>query len=282
MTSSVGRVFMFNPLVSGTYGPSQSIVVNSNGPPYVIKNTSPRIDYVPFSTSGERAPGSQPFGNAFVDRNELLITNDVSWNYQFDIGGFPGDLIAYLFRSQIVLLASNGIFLASYGAKPASPRQVHERAGETAGRASEAGCVFVFNLFSEQLSFMSNGGRAGDIPAWSDGKGGAAIYTPNTIAVARVLDKSDAKGRIFNGANAITVTTETIGSFTLDVDGRKYPLVQDLLLYLLRDRWYLFDEFGADCTTGPIEFDTPHFHPGRDESASRRQPSGDRHHGDKG
>ncbi|WP_322516503.1 hypothetical protein SR870_02650 [Rhodopseudomonas palustris] len=283
MTNGIGRVFMFNPLVSGTYGPSQSVVVNSDGSaPYVIKNTSPRIDYVPFSTSGARASGAQPVGNAFVDRNALLITNDVSWTYQFDIGDYPGDLIAYLFRSQIVLLANSGIFLASYSAKPKGDHRRSVPSRAKASRESETGSVYVFNLFSEGLDFMSNGGRAGDIPAWSDGRSGAAIYTPNTLAVARVLNKSDAKGKIFDGANAITVTTETIGTFTLNVDGRKFPLVQDLLLYLMRDRWYLFDEFGADCTTGPIEFDAPHFHPGRDESASRRQPTGDRHHGDEG
>jgi hypothetical protein len=281
MTGGVGRVFMFNPLVSGTYGPSQSIVVNSDGSaPYVIKNTSPQIDYVPFSTSGARAPGTLPAGNAFADRNALLITNDVSWTYQFDIGDYPGDLIAYLFRSQIMLLANSGNFLASYLGRPQAPRPQGTPA--LASRETEAGRVYVFNLFSEGLGFMSNGGKAGDIPVCFNDTATTEIYTPNTIAVARVLNKSDARGKIFNGANAITVTTETIGTFTLNVEGGKFPLVQDLLLYLMRDRWYLFDEFGADYTTGPIEFDAPHFHPGRDESASRRQPTGDPHHGDEG
>lgn len=51
----MARVYMFNPLVSSRYGPSQSVIVNSDGAaPYNIKNTSAQIDYIPYSTSGAR------------------------------------------------------------------------------------------------------------------------------------------------------------------------------------------------------------------------------------
>jgi len=252
----MARVYLFNPLVSARYGPSQSIVVNNDGAsPYIIKNTSPQIAYVPYSTSGARVPGQLPSGNDFVDSNALSIKNDMLWNYDVDLTGLPGDLIAYLFRAQIVLLASSGNYLRAYRGNAAKTEQNPWR-GTLADRPdqeSPPGTVFVFNLFGEKLSFLSNGAKVDDIPAWSDGSG-AAIYTPCDIPVPRVLNSSDGRGKIFNGVNRITVIAEAVGAFALPVSGDDYPLIQNLLLYLMRDRWFLFDEFGANFDTGSIDF----------------------------
>ncbi|KIZ47287.1 MULTISPECIES: hypothetical protein [Rhodopseudomonas] len=251
----MARVYLFNPLISARYGPSQKIVVNSDATlPYIIKNTSPQIAYVPFSTSGARIPGNQPSGNSFVDSNTLMITNDLIWNYDFDLTGLPGDLIAYLFRAQIVLIASSGNYLRTFQAISSSSASAAEPLARAQhhGVDSTPGSVFVFNLFSEKLSFSCNGAKVADIPAWSDGAS-AAIYTPSDIPVAQVLNASDGQGKIFNGLNKITVITETVGTFSLPVDGNQYPLIQNLLLYLMRDRWFLFDEFGVNCESGAID-----------------------------
>ncbi|MGY3413060.1 hypothetical protein ACVWZV_009226 [Bradyrhizobium sp. GM5.1] len=256
----MARVYMFNPLVSSRYGPSQSVIVNSDGAaPYNIKNTSAQIDYIPYSTSGARAPGNQPSGNTFVDTNTLLIKNDLLWNYAFDLIGMPGDLIAYIFREQIVLLSSNGNYLRSYDGDPAhgdrtghAGRSTHRETKPARAEASAAGSVFVFNLFSQRITFLSNGGKAGDIPAWSDGTQ-STIYTPSNIPVQRVLNSNEGPGKIFNGLNKITIVSESINLFSMEVDGSRFPLIQTLLLYVLRDRWYLFDEFGVLIEWGPID-----------------------------
>lgn len=264
----MARVYLFNPLVAVRYGPGQTIVVNSDGAsPYIIKNTSSQIAYVPFSTSGARVPGSAPSANSFVDSNTLLISNDAQWTYAFDISGQPGDLIAYLFRAQIILLASSGNFIGSYQGRPAGREHAgHPHRLRAPREDSPPGSVFVFNLFSEKVTFLSNGARVDDIPAWSNGAE-ASIYTPFNIPVQRVVNSSEGAGKIFNGVNRITVVAEAIGEFSLPLSGSSYPIIQNLLLYLMRDCWYLFDECGAVFESGPIHFSTqaghapPHSHP---------------------
>ena len=188
-----------------------------------------------------------------------------SWNYDFDLSGIPGDLIAYFFRQQIMLLSSSGNFLRTYDGDPADHKRksTHPHPGHVDTKASAAGSVFVFNLFSERVTFMSNGARVDDIPAWSDGTQ-STIYTPSNIPVQRVLNASEGAGKIFNGLNKITILSECINTFSMQLDGNRYPLIQTLLLYVLRNQWYLFDEFGVLIDAGPIDSGTPtgRDHPG--------------------
>jgi hypothetical protein len=248
----MARVYLFNAVISAFYGPSIAVTVNGATPTYKVPSTYESINYVPFSTSGLRAPGDLPDGNKFVNVNRLLVESDAPARYGFDLPAYNGDLIAYFFHRTIMLFGQDGLYLRSYdpaitpaGAASANSAAVALRDG--------AGSVYMFNLFSEPVTVSSNGGTIGEIPAWSAGGGSAPpIYTPANILANRVLNPSDGKGKIANGNNTITVLGESVGSFNLPIDGARFPLNQNLLAYLMRDYWFLSDQFSNRIESGPI------------------------------
>jgi hypothetical protein len=246
---------MFNMMARDRYGNNSRVVVNScNTNPYVIPTTYPSINYVPFSTSGALVGGGQPQANNFIDNNQLLLT-DASGGITdlFDgvtTPGGHGDLIAYLNAASIALFDQAGNFLAGY--EPSAAWIVDETE-EADLRGTDAGTVYIFNIFSEDISVTSNGAAVGDIPAWSSGSGASPIYTPSVLLARRVLNASQGPGNIANGSNAMAITSlEGLSLFTLPVDGNRFPLNQSLLLFIARNHWRLTNQFGVVAAEGVL------------------------------
>ncbi len=107
--------------------------------------------------------------------------------------------------------------------------------------APKFGSVFVFNVGPADIKFSANGGvtPAKGLKGWADTRA-AKPYTPTAAPVERVRDRSDGVGKIFLGDNQIVIAPEngSLGTFTLPI---AYSINQDLFLYLLRDRWLLFN-----------------------------------------
>lgn len=252
----MSRVFMFNPLVRERPGPYQNIVVNSDSTqPYSIRCTYPTNKYVPLSTDGARVPGPPPQGNAFCDVNTLAVTVDDDngpWNYRFDLPSNQGDLIAYFFRDRIVLLAQDGDYRKTYlpddgMAAAAKPARTPTKRSQSGLAVSKNGTFFVFNVSPDSIKFSANGGPA-PLAEWAPTTT-QKPYTPAVLPLDRVLNESDGRGKIFNGANRIEITSEMINPwrFTLNV---KQSLNQNLFLYMLRDRWLMFDRYGELLDSG--------------------------------
>jgi hypothetical protein len=255
----MGKLYLFNPQTSDAPLSPLSVFVNGDPTPYRIRFTTLALDYVPFSTSGDRAAGPAPEGNKFVPDNTLLISGvPPTEQYRFDIpSAFPvtQDLILYIFQRSMVLLGGKGVLLREYRPQSSSKWRQSSRA-HPAGARSQNGTVYVFNIFSERMELFSpNGVSAGVIPAWSQGRTGEPpIYTPSVLKVGRVLNLSEAPGNIVNGTNAITLLWPSGRfSFQLHIDGSKFPISQDLLLFILRDFWLLADQFGVQRGSGPIK-----------------------------
>jgi len=246
---------MFNPLVTDRPGFSKSIVVNgASDRPYNVGYTYRARKFVPLSTDGARIPGSTPNGNAFCDVNILAVTNNALVSYHFDLPANQGDLIAYFFADRIMLLAQDGDYRDTYwpaddGAGAAKTARASAQRSHTRLAGSKNGMVFVFNVTPDSIQFSANGGPA-PLNAWAPTTN-EKPYTPAVLPVDRVLNKSDGLGKIFNGANQIVITPDIAspGYFTLTVTA---SINQDLFLYLLRDRWLLFDRFGELLDNGPI------------------------------
>jgi len=261
----MSRVYMFNPLTTPRPVPQpQKIFVNGDSAdPYNISLTYPARKYVPMSTSGDRIPGSQPNGNAFCDSNSLVVQNPslASVNYQFDPP--PGaDVIAYVFADRILLLKQDGEYADTYLPIPSPEQQVatfdSPRGRErSAALATGRGSVYVFNVSPLTITFSANGGPISSDPlqGWASTTDNYP-YTPTAQKVPRVLNQSDGFGQFWGtpdngGSNQIVVTPDTssAGQFTLSI---AYAINMDLFLYVLRDRWLLFDHLAEELDSGSI------------------------------
>jgi hypothetical protein len=260
----VSRVYLFNLIDRDRYGSYTWIVVNGDGAaPYKILNTYPSIQYVPFSTSGARVPGTQPQDNAFVDINQLLVTDGmpkpVTLSLLYNAVQLPrdrGDLLAYFSACDILLFDQAGLYVAEFepSSQKAGATGDEESAGPAGNKQAAAGSVLIFNIFSEDVTVSSNGGTVGTIKAWSNGSGPVPIYTPSVLPAQRVLNQSQGRGKIFNGKNRIDLSSqEAPGWFDLRVDGNRYPLDQTLLLFISRDFWRLTTQFGLVADEGYIQ-----------------------------
>lgn len=250
----MARVFLFNPQSSTSYGPSVSVTVNSAPPPYVLQNTRKNgANYVPFSRSGNRVSHQSPSGNDFGDTNSLAVSgNGQSLLYDLDIAAWNGDLIVYLWLSSIDVVDANGALLSTI-----QPSALAGAAAETrsafagsglpgAASVTGTGSVYVLNASNEDTLVSLNGGDLATIAAWSGGS-----YTPSVAIAERVLNPSQGQGSFFKGDNAVVLASLSgPRTFTLPV---RYPMEQDLILYLLRDHWLLIDQFGAQLNTGPYD-----------------------------
>ncbi|HEU0097439.1 MAG TPA: hypothetical protein VFQ67_01565 [Allosphingosinicella sp.] len=256
----MARVYLFNMISGNQYGTSLSIIVNGATPAYAIQNTYPSINFVPFSSSGALVGGGQPKGNAFIDSNRILAKDSLgNLSALFEAVLTPGqfgDLVAFISQMDIAVYASSGVFLAAY---PASGNAEAAQGAEdapfepAASLATTPGKVFIFNLFSQDITVSSNGGIIGKIPAWSDGSGSVSIYTPSVLVAQRTPNQSDGPGKIANGTNRLQVSRlEQPGRFDFTVDPNPFPTNQNLLLFIALDHWRLVTQFGQIVDEGPI------------------------------
>jgi hypothetical protein len=142
--------------------------------------------------------------------------------------------------------------------------------------ADTNGKVYVFNVFSESINpFSTNGLSAGTIAGWESG--GDTPFAPGQLAVNRVLNASDAPGNFANGKNQVLLRWPSgLHHFEMTIDGSEFPITQDLLLYIGRNQWTLYNEFGVvraegQVGTGPAFGATPNdFKPRRSSGKGRR------------
>ncbi|MBR1304297.1 hypothetical protein JQ585_13515 [Bradyrhizobium sp. U87765 SZCCT0109] len=117
-----------------------------------------------------------------------------------------------------------------------------------------SGNVYVFNVYSQQLTLGLNGITvgAGTIPDWLSGTGNLR-YRPNGVAVPRCLNPSDSPGKFFNGRNSLTMTwLDGLFVASVAIDGSSVPLNQDLLLFINRSAWDLVNQFGVRVSAGTV------------------------------
>ncbi|WP_041798312.1 hypothetical protein [Rhodopseudomonas palustris] len=115
------------------------------------------------------------------------------------------------------------------------------------------GSVYVFNVFSETLTLSTNGVtvKDGDIPGWFTDA--SPKYRPNAVAVPRVLNASEGPGKFFNGTNRLTIQwADGLFGASVAIDGAAFPLIQDLLLFIDRNKWQLVNEYGVEKDTGQV------------------------------
>lgn len=119
--------------------------------------------------------------------------------------------------------------------------------------ADTAGKVYVFNVFSESMDPLSlNGGDAGAVPGWQKATD-KAPYTPAELAVVRKLNKSEGRGHFFNGTNRVDVNwLSGPTTFNLTISGDDFPLTEDLLLFVSRNRWFLCEPNGVVKLEGDV------------------------------
>jgi hypothetical protein len=115
-----------------------------------------------------------------------------------------------------------------------------------------AGKVFTFNIFSEDLNVFSvNGLQTSPIPAWSNGSS-STRFTPAAVAVDRVVNTS--VGVFFNGENRIILQWPSgVFTFTVTIDGGKFPVTQNLVLIIMQGRWQFIDDSGHVFDEGTLK-----------------------------
>lgn len=115
------------------------------------------------------------------------------------------------------------------------------------------GNVYVFNVTSQDLNLSTNGGATGGgtIPAWT--QSGDKKYQPNVQAVGRKLNPSEGQGYFFNGTNSLSLAwLDGLYFASVKIDGGMFPLNQDLLLFVERNRWQLVDQYAVQVATGDV------------------------------
>lgn len=118
---------------------------------------------------------------------------------------------------------------------------------------ANAGNVYVFNLMSQDLTLSTNGRQTpgGTIPAWS--MSGAAKYQPVSQAVQRVLNASDGAGNFCNGMNSLMLQwIDGLFFAAVQIDGRQFPLNQDLILLVTRNKWHLVNQYSVEVAEGDV------------------------------
>jgi hypothetical protein len=110
------------------------------------------------------------------------------------------------------------------------------------------GKVYVFNVSSETVDRLSpNDDSAGTIAGWDPN------YVPGVLQVPRVLNPSESPGRFYNGRNSVTVSCPS-GEYRFDIGiSGEFPLNMDLLLYVSRNSWTLYNLSGERVATGDVE-----------------------------
>jgi len=110
------------------------------------------------------------------------------------------------------------------------------------------GSVYVFNVFSETVDRLSpNGDSAGTIGGWGTG------YVPAVLKVARVLNANESPGKFYNGKNRVIISWASgTYHFDLPISGDQFPITIDLLLYISRNNWTLYDRSGVRVATGDV------------------------------
>jgi len=115
------------------------------------------------------------------------------------------------------------------------------------------GSVYVFNVCSETLALSTNGMTvgAGEIPGWFTNA--VPKYRPNGVAVPRVLEASEGPGKFFNGRNSLTVSwADGLFAAQVLIDGRVFPLIEDLLLFIDKNTWRLLNGYGTEVGSGAV------------------------------
>jgi hypothetical protein len=115
------------------------------------------------------------------------------------------------------------------------------------------GSVYVFNVCSETLNLGTNGMTvgAGEIPGWFTNA--APKYRPNAVAVARTLDAGDGPGKFFNGRNSLSISwADGLFAAQVQIDGRVFPMIDDLLLFIDKNTWRLLNGYGTEVGSGAV------------------------------
>ena len=115
------------------------------------------------------------------------------------------------------------------------------------------GKVYVFNLHSESVDpFSTNGLSAGTIAGWA-GLSDPKPFTPNQLAVGRVLNPNESPGKFVNGRNRVFFSIASgLFSFEITIDGSEFPITQNLLLFVSVNTWVLYNQFGVQRGTGDV------------------------------
>lgn len=113
--------------------------------------------------------------------------------------------------------------------------------------------VYVFNLRGETMETLSiNGLQVNSILAWSAGDAGEPPrFTPFREPVARVVNPDP--GKFHNGDNTVIFQWPS-GTFIFNVtiDAVRFPITQELLLFVTQNRWFLETQFGAVAEEGEV------------------------------
>jgi hypothetical protein len=111
------------------------------------------------------------------------------------------------------------------------------------------GFVYVFNVSSETINTLNtNGLSTGSIDGWSSN------YTPQQLRVPRVLNANDSPGKFFNGMNRVIAAWDSgTVSFSMQISGQEFPITMDLILYVSRNRWVLYNQFGILVAEGNLD-----------------------------
>jgi hypothetical protein len=115
------------------------------------------------------------------------------------------------------------------------------------------GSVYVFNVCSETLALGTNGMAVGggEIPGWF--ANAAPKYRPNSVAVPRTLNASDGPGKFFNGRNSLTISwADGLFAAQVRIDGRVFPMIEDLLLFIDKNTWRLLNGYGIEVESGAV------------------------------
>lgn len=124
--------------------------------------------------------------------------------------------------------------------------------------ASSKGAVYVFNVYSQDLTLSLNGGLAmgtGNIPGWTPG-GTGLKYQPQGLKVDRVLNESDGMGKFWGPMKGPGINNLVLNW----LDGTYYATVKvnkalnaDLLLFIYRDKWTLVNvDDGTVAASGDV------------------------------
>ena len=93
---------------------------------------------------------------------------------------------------------------------------------------------------------------SGAIAGWF-GDDQAAKYRPNVGAVPRTLNASDGPGKFWNGKNALTIQwADGLFMAQVAIDGGQFPMIQDLLLFVTKNKWRLVNQEGVETASGDV------------------------------
>ena len=115
-----------------------------------------------------------------------------------------------------------------------------------------AGYVYVHNVNSQALELVLNGSRAGSVAGWGGPEAQYRFAGP--LAVPRVPNARDGKGRFANGANQLVLRWPVVTArATVTIDASQSQLASDLQLLVSSNRWYLVNEGGYEIASGATE-----------------------------